>query len=171
MVIAMTDCFDFDGLGHPVPAHRHLNPDGTSGGWIADSAQVAHTVYVAPSAQVFGHAIVGGRARLKDNAKVYGYAEVKGSAKLSEQAQVGGHAQVMGWAKILGNAQVKDHAKVWEQAVISGNAVLRGVAMAFGDVWISSGEHTDTIFSWSHAKRISSQALKTVAALDTSIGT
>ena len=46
--------FDF-GYG-PVPAHQH--PRG--GGWVADSARVADTVYVGPDAQV------------SDTAQVYG---------------------------------------------------------------------------------------------------
>ena len=32
--------FDFrDGQG-PVPAHRHTHPDGSEGGWVANTAQV-----------------------------------------------------------------------------------------------------------------------------------
>jgi len=40
-----------DGKG-PVPAHRHINPDGTVGGWVADTytATVHSTVFVGPDA-------------------------------------------------------------------------------------------------------------------------
>ena len=39
--------FDFiDGKGH-VPAHRHTNPDGSTGGWVADSAQVYGDAWVS----------------------------------------------------------------------------------------------------------------------------
>ena len=45
----MTD-YDFaDGKGS-VPAHRHINPDGSVGGWVADTATVADTVYIGEDA-------------------------------------------------------------------------------------------------------------------------
>ena len=38
--------FDFqDGIG-PVPAHRHTNPDGTEGGWVANTARVSGNAWV-----------------------------------------------------------------------------------------------------------------------------
>ena len=39
--------FDF-GFG-PVPAHRHRNPDGSEGGWVADTAQVSGSARVSES--------------------------------------------------------------------------------------------------------------------------
>jgi hypothetical protein len=54
--------FDF-GAG-PVPAHRHTNPDGTEGGWVADTATVEPTAWVFGDAQVFGDARVSGDARV-----------------------------------------------------------------------------------------------------------
>ena len=35
----------------PVPAHQHSN----GGGWVADTADVADSVFVGPNARVFGH--------------------------------------------------------------------------------------------------------------------
>lgn len=32
---------EFDFGDGPVPAHRHRNPDGSEGGWVADTAHVA----------------------------------------------------------------------------------------------------------------------------------
>lgn len=39
--------FDFGSLDGPVSAHRHLNPDGSTGGWVADTAFAALSVYTA----------------------------------------------------------------------------------------------------------------------------
>ena len=64
----------FDFGSSPVPAHRHLNPGGSEGGWVADTAYVAPTAYVGPDAQVYGSAWVF------DLAVVYGSALVSGSA-------------------------------------------------------------------------------------------
>ena len=48
--------FDF-GNG-PVPAHQHTNPDGSIGGWVANSATVSDTAYIGEDAEVFGNAWV-----------------------------------------------------------------------------------------------------------------
>ena len=64
--------FDFiDGKGH-VPAHRHTNPDGSTGGWVADSAQVYGDAWVSGDAQVYGDAWVSGDAQVSGDAWVYG---------------------------------------------------------------------------------------------------
>jgi hypothetical protein len=48
--------FDF-GKG-AVPAHRHKNPDGSIGGWVANTATVADTAYIGEDARVFDNAKV-----------------------------------------------------------------------------------------------------------------
>jgi len=50
--------FDFDDGNGPVPAHRHQNPDGSIGGWVADTATVAPTAEVGPEARIFDQARV-----------------------------------------------------------------------------------------------------------------
>ncbi len=53
--------FDFgDG---PVAAHRHTNPDGSEGGWVADTAKVESTAYVGSAAKVYEDAKVYGNER------------------------------------------------------------------------------------------------------------
>ena len=42
-----------------VPAHQHPN----GGGWVADTAHVAESVYVGPAARIYGGAIYGGTIR------------------------------------------------------------------------------------------------------------
>jgi len=43
-----------------VPAHRHRNPDGTEGGWVADTATVAAKAHIGRYARVQGGTIRGG---------------------------------------------------------------------------------------------------------------
>ena len=54
----MTTTYDF-GAGL-VPAHQHINRDGSIGGWVADTAAVSPAVYVGPYARVAGGTIHGG---------------------------------------------------------------------------------------------------------------
>ena len=56
--------FDFrDGNGS-VPAHRHTNPDGTVGGWVAETAKVENTAWISGDTQVYGNALVYGDAQV-----------------------------------------------------------------------------------------------------------
>ena len=42
--------------GQTAPAHRHTNPDGSHGGWVADTALVDADVYVGIAAEALpGH--------------------------------------------------------------------------------------------------------------------
>jgi hypothetical protein len=53
--------FDF---GHgPVPAHQHINPDGSTGGWVANTAIVSAAVHVGPQALIRGGVFRGGEFR------------------------------------------------------------------------------------------------------------
>ena len=54
----MSDKFDFQDGNGLVPAHKHPN----GGGWVANTASVAESVYVGPKAQVSGLARVYGSA-------------------------------------------------------------------------------------------------------------
>ncbi len=69
-----------DGKG-PVPAHRHQNPDGTTGGWVADTAEVASTATIGPQALVYGQAKVLDVAVVTGKAKVLDAATILGKAK------------------------------------------------------------------------------------------
>ncbi len=128
--------FNF-GNGH-VLARRHVNPDGTAGGWVADTAYVAPSVFlgfeacvfefarVLDNAIVYGHAKVFGNACVKENAHIYGGACVYGNAGICD------HAQVFGNSYVYGYALVKDFAKVHEHAEVFGTSLLRGSACARG---------------------------------------
>jgi hypothetical protein len=108
--------FDFgDG---PVLAHRHVNPDGSLGGWVADTATVEPTAYVGPDARVYENAQVFGDAQVYENAQVFGDARVYGKAQVYGRAWVFGTARVFGDARVYGNAQVFGDARVRGTAVM-----------------------------------------------------
>ena len=46
---------------NPIGAPAHQHPNG--GGWVADTAHVAESVYVGPAARIYGGAIYGGTIR------------------------------------------------------------------------------------------------------------
>ena len=105
--------------------HAHLN----GGGWVADTAKVADSVYVGPDAMVLGTATVSGSARIEDHAIIAGSAVVKDNAVISGHAVVHGGGWVWmdgGWknanAEISGNAVITDGATIITGCTISGNA-------------------------------------------------
>ena len=105
----------------------HTHPNG--GGWVADTAKVADSVYVGPDAMVLGTANVSGSARIEDHAVVAGSAVIKDNAVISGHAVVHGGGWVWmdgGWknanAEVSGNAVVTDGATVITGCTITGNA-------------------------------------------------
>ncbi len=93
--------FDF-GEG-PVPAYRHRNPNGETGGWVARTAVVEDSCWVQLNAQVYGNAKVAGRAKILGNSKVFGFACVKDSARVEGNARIFGAAIVCDDAVVDGN--------------------------------------------------------------------
>lgn len=67
----MTTTFDFEDGNGPVPAHRHTNPDGVIGGWVADTAYVGPLAYVGPDANVTGEVVADGRVPVGPWDRVY----------------------------------------------------------------------------------------------------
>ena len=156
MDINQEDTFDFrNGVG-PVPAHRHVNPDGRLGGWVANTATVAATVGVGGDAQVYEYARVFDSVWVSDAARVFGHAEIsenawiRGYVHVHEHAHIKGHAQILNSAKVYGRAIVRDDAKIGghagvydsaevsEFAVVCEQARVYGAALVYGNARIDS---------------------------------
>lgn len=119
LIPSQTDTFDFrDGNG-PVAAKRHINPDGSIGGWVANTASVSETVILGPHATVFNSA------------------KVSGNVKIFEQAQIFGNASVKD------NAWITGTAKVFDNAIISGDAWIGGAAQIGHDQQITTGAYDE----------------------------
>ncbi len=114
-----------------VPAQQHQNPDGSLGGWVADTAYVAPTAYLGPDAVVYGNAWVMDNARVSGRAYIFGYARVFDNARIHGEVFVYGHARIFDYAQVLDNAEVYDNAEV------SGNAKIFGYADVFGKAQVS----------------------------------
>ena len=148
ILLGMPRGFDFgDGKGL-VAAHGHQNPDGSMGGWVADTAYVAETVFMDSTAAVFGRSIVLDEVEIKDFAMVCGdtkisgkaqlkdFARVSGSARIEMEAKIGGSATIEGQALVSGCAVVEGRADVHGQAIIRDNGKVLGNAIVFGEAVI-----------------------------------
>jgi len=130
--------FDFE--RGPVKAHRHINPDKTLGGWVADTAEVDHAAFVGVNAQVYDCARVydvahiGGRTRIHGNATICGRARISGAANISDRAWVAGDSIIGGSSVISGKARIGGSARVRGMAVIAGEARVTGEARIDGRV-------------------------------------
>src|ERR1035437_1684346 len=82
-----------DGKGEVI-AHRHKNPNGGVGGWVARTARVAKTAHLGPKVRVYG------RAKVLDNATVMGSTRVHDRAVVEEGASVGSTSEVCGNAVV-----------------------------------------------------------------------
>lgn len=145
------DPHDFDDGNGPVPAHRHRNPDGSIGGWVANTAYVAPTAWVGENARVFGDSVIFDKARVSGEAQIFGNARVSGEARVSGDAQifgkarVSGEAQVYGKAVIYGEAVVNDTAVVNGDAHVCGNAQVSGEARVCGNAVLTSGDWSEGV--------------------------
>lgn len=117
----MAITFDFEDGNGPVPARRHRNPDGSVGGWVADTATVEPTAYVGADAKVYGNATVLDDAVLSGRATVSGNATVSGRARVAGDAQVSSSAWVSGRAVVYGNARVGGDTIVWSDDKVFGD--------------------------------------------------
>ena len=83
-----TMTFDFgDGLG-PVPAHQHKNPDGSLGGWVAETAWVGKTAYVEENARIFGQAVIYGQVQISNNVHINKKMCINHTTKIESQNDI-----------------------------------------------------------------------------------
>jgi CheY-like chemotaxis protein/carbonic anhydrase/acetyltransferase-like protein (isoleucine patch superfamily) len=142
------ESFDFG--GGPIPARRHVNPDGSLGGWVAETADVEVGCTVAAGARIFGNARVFGNSLILGSAVVCDFARVRDGGIVTDQARVCESADVEGAvicdqaivngrAFVGSTARVKDRAKVTDDARVSRAAVVAGDAVVGGREWVSNG--------------------------------
>jgi len=106
--------FQFKHCNNAVPAYRHTNPDGSIGGWVAETALVEPTVYIAPDAQVFEYASVKGNAKILHESYVCEFATVQDSAVVDD------------YSMVCGNSFIHDDAYVGGQSIIAGDTNIGG---------------------------------------------
>jgi acyl-[acyl carrier protein]--UDP-N-acetylglucosamine O-acyltransferase len=119
-------------LGRPIVGMDGIAyfPHPNGGGLVAETARVACTVFVAPTATVRGRAMVSGWARLLDESVVEGNARVSGNCTLRHHAYVGEQAV------LSGSVTVANHASVVGRAYISGTAYIEYYATVGSECWI-----------------------------------
>jgi len=126
-----------DGLGR-VFANRHKN----GGGWVAATAHVDDSVYVARNAQVYGC------ARVYDKVDIRGRAQVYGSAVIRDHVRLSGDVVVNGAAKINDAAELRCSAKVSGSAIISGVSYIGSGCVITDSAQIVDSRITDNVLVW-----------------------
>ena len=99
-----------------VFAAPHTNPDGTKGGWVAETALVESECWINEEAEVYEF------AQVRDNAKVLGRATVNGFANVAE------------------DAILDDWAYVTDNSVIQGDTYIGGNTIVSGDSYVDYGK-------------------------------
>ncbi|BAV05551.1 Por secretion system C-terminal sorting domain-containing protein [Filimonas lacunae] len=114
---------------------RHAN----GGGWVASTAKVDATSYVAPGAFVLDRARVTGNARVEGRAEVRDDVTLSGNAVVKDFAIVGGNSAISGKA-VIGGAATVYYSKVSDSASVSEGAFLQynnlsGGAKVYGNAF------------------------------------
>lgn len=133
--------------GHQPPAgfraqlkvNGHIHPNG--GGWVQNSASVASSVYVGPTAIVLGNSNISGQVRIEGTALVRnttmsGNVQILGNAFVdkgmySNNAKIQGNAFVID-AAMSGNAVVGMRARV-DNYTLSGTVEVGGDVVVYND--------------------------------------
>lgn len=66
------EILEFGGLKH----YRHINPDGSVGGWVSEKASIGKNVIIG------GKAIISGETVIHDNAFIFGQILTKGKTEI-----------------------------------------------------------------------------------------
>ncbi len=116
-------------------------PHPNGGGFVAATAQVDATAYVAPHAAVLDNAHVTG------NAKVLDKATVRQDAVVSDNAVISGFADVYGASVVKENATVSDRAKVPFTTVSDTSKITDNAVVNYGTI-IGGSIMGGNVFSW-----------------------
>ena len=101
-------------------------------GFVASSASVDRSVYVASSAQVCDFAIVKGTVKITGRSKVYDSADIDG-----DYIQISNEAEVFGSAILRDNVTISGQAQVYDSVEINGIAAITENAQVYGSAKIS----------------------------------
>jgi len=113
---------------------QHLNPDGTVGGWVAETALVDDTCYIGPKAEVYEYAQVHGNAKVLGETEIRGFAQVRGDATIDGFSTITDEVLVEGSAFIdsanLGGRShidfgIVDDDEFWEYLIQVKNIKVR----------------------------------------------
>lgn len=104
--------------------HRHINPDGKLGGWVADTATVADTAHLGKNAQVLRYAHVTDCVRIYGRVVITDWANVSDDAYLNDNARVEKYANVSGTARVREDALISGNSTVTDCAFVCGRSVL-----------------------------------------------
>lgn len=111
-------------------AIRHVNPDGSQGGFKDLSAKVEATVTLGPHAKVCGNSWVSGEAKILDRAVIDGKFWIKGDVQISDDALVRGSGRI---ETISGKLiEIKDKAKITGSVNIFDGTIVHGRAELAG---------------------------------------
>ena len=115
--------YKFKHANTSVAAHRHTNPDGSEGGWVAETAIVEDTVHMDPDTEVFEWAHVKGNVQILHEAYICEFAIVQGDAVIDDysmvagSALIGGNAYIGGQSIIAGDSEIGGYNEVISEIV------------------------------------------------------
>ena len=77
-----------------VSGSLHANPDGSTGGFVAGTAQVEASVHMAPGTRVMDYGRVSGGVRMLGNSMVYDHATISGDTVLFGGCEMHGNVVI-----------------------------------------------------------------------------
>lgn len=116
---------------------RHINNDGSIGGFVESTAQAHKYAFIGKKAMVLDMACVRGDTRIEDEATIAGNAHIHGNARVRDRAYVGEEGVVCDYADVSGVARIFQMALIYERAKIFGDALVFGYVVVGGDTIVA----------------------------------
>ncbi len=108
--------FSLNSFGVPcggAPGKNHKNPDGSVGGFVADTASSASTATIDSTSSVCERAVIQGNAKVRSGSQISGSAVIEGNSNVSSSS-------IKGMARVLGNSSVTN-SKICQASEINFN--------------------------------------------------
>lgn len=128
----------------PVLAYRHINPDGSIGGWVQEGCRIGGGVYIGPECSVIVGAVLAGNVQLHDHACIYGPDTIlEGDIVIRDFCVVGAEVEIRGSVDLRGDIEVAEGVHIDGPTSMTGSMSIHGrVHLGHGSVASDIDFHT-----------------------------
>lgn len=124
-----------------VEAHKHPN----GGGWVANTAKVAPSVYVSSTSEVFDYAEINGHVIIRGKCRIFGNARIDGDITILGHVIIQDNVRISGRATIDGRIDIKNAVCVYGTSSIRGEVILNNNAVINESVVAGWGSISDRV--------------------------
>ena len=101
-----------------LPAHRHVNEDGTEGGWVADSAKVAEDAHIGYGSVVGPRCVIESGVRIGTHTKIGANVKIGAGTRIKDSCLVGSGVRLGTYVKLADCVTLEEKVKLESSAEV-----------------------------------------------------